>query len=944
MCGCWIGRLLYLGILLSVAVALQIRYSLSPHGLIATSKGNKAIVANKSECMLHAFRENKIAFSVETVADGMRCVVLDGLVGFEQGSEKIETYLLDNSTQNDNQCMDPSKIDVRKFVAFEKCELEPEMCDKLRKLSEHCKTKADIPSCIVAPTCPQGQKSINGAKECCYAIKQKDGKEVCCPKNTFPGKSADGDELCCPQRATCCPGGTVVSGTHEGRVTCCSKGQTFQKVLNGKDLCCPSGQAVLDGSSSCCWAIKDKGRDVCCPKNTFPGKYGGKEVCCPEKDTCCAPGYEVGGADGNKAVCCLNGQKKVNGAKKCCYVMKQKDGKEVCCPKNTFPGKGENGDELCCPQKGTCCPGGTVVSDIFEGRATCCPKGQKFIKVRNGADWCCPAERAINFKGKRSCCEEYYPAKHGSDEVCCPVKGSCCPEDQEVGGLHGQWAVCCPKGEYLADVLDGIVYCCPKGKIISKIHYGEYACCPNGTEFKGMQNQRPVCCPKSMTRAEGTAICCPQGFTYYWGFRKCLAFVPLDNIPVQNQTQINDHCKRYHGEPVKIENNEQNGIIQRLSPTAVIGLQIPEGKAWSKGGFRWVSDGSKPSYTNFVPGEPNNLIGISAPAQGPEYFVRLNGLGQWLDVNGTPAWLGLRGILLLVHATDSLRLRYSLTPHELIARKRDVKGVVAGKLQCALTAFQEDKIAFLIEDGQICVLLDGLKGFQEKSGPNRETYLLDTNTQNDRCGDPPKFDVAQLLSQSDDCGKHKILCEKMKELDESISEDSTCCRPSGGDSSNEEKCPVESRGKYSNGTSFCCPDGKIFGETDGLPTCCPRGQNFQKKEDDRDMCCPKDTELKGVFDGKPVCCPSSMAHISGTSQCCPGNCTYKESFQQCLGVVNLSPLPTTQKELNQFCRDEGAEPVKIQNAAQNQDVASMATNPMIGLHIPEGVAWAKDNF
>ncbi|KAK0423459.1 hypothetical protein QR680_008152 [Steinernema hermaphroditum] len=289
---------------------------------------------------------------------------------------------------------------------------------------------------------------------------------------------------------------------------------------------------------------------------------------------------------------------------------------------------------------------------------------------------------------------------------------------------------------------------------------------------------------------------------------------------------------------------------------------------------------------------------------------------------------------LLLHVTNALRLRYSLIPHELIAKDRDSKGVVAGKHACALKAFQEDKIAFDIENGQTCVLLDDFEGFKEKTG-KRKAYLLGSSTHNDEgCDSTSNFDVGKIASK--DCDMNEKLCEKMRELH-------TICQKID-DPDCIMKCPVESRGKYSNGTSFCCPDGKIFGETDGLPTCCPRGQTFQKKEDDRDMCRPKDTELKGVFDGKPVCCPSSMAHISGTSQCCPGSCTYKESFQRCLGVVNLSPLPTTQKELNQFCRDEGAEPVKIQNAAQNQDVASMATNPMIGLQIPEGVAWTKDNF
>ncbi|KAK0423457.1 hypothetical protein QR680_008152 [Steinernema hermaphroditum] len=475
--------------------ALRLRYSLTPHELIARKRDVKGVVAGKLQCALTAFQEDKIAFLIE---DGQICVLLDGLKGFQEKSgPNRETYLLDTNTQND-RCGDPPKFDVAQLLSqSDDCGKHKTLCEKMKELHDYCKNEADNRSCIIS-SCPEGQKKVIGSKKCCYAIKQKDGKEVCCPKNTFPGKGENGDELCCPQKGTCCPGGTVVSGTHEGRVTCCPKGQTFQKVLNGKDLCCPSGQVVLSGSSSCCWAINDKGRDFCCPKNTFPGKYGGKEVCCPEKDTCCAPGYEVGGADGNKAVCC--------------------------------------------------------------------PKGKMFVK------------------------------KVDKTEICCP----------------------------------------------------------RGTEYKGMHEDNPVCCPSDMEWTSGSSVCCPPGFTYRKEFGKCLKYVAIDKSrQLHGIKEMNDYCKKLKADPVKIENAAQNQVVASMDSEAVIGLQIPEGEAWNKDGFRWVSDGSKPSYTNFIPGEPNNLIGILAPAQGPEYFVRLNGLGQWLDVNGTPAWLGLRGSLVCMAAYES---------------------------------------------------------------------------------------------------------------------------------------------------------------------------------------------------------------------------------------------------------------------------------------------------
>ncbi|KAK0423466.1 hypothetical protein QR680_008156 [Steinernema hermaphroditum] len=448
----------------------RVRYSLIPHGLTAALSLRKGIVVSRYECMVHAYTEKNIAFTIENNPTGMECFLLDTLTGFQNGLRNVATYLLDQSSQNNDQCLDPSKIDVRQFLnGPKKCELNEALCNKMKNLYTHCTTKADNPKCMIE--CPKGERTLEGSNTCCYVVKDINGKEKCCPVE--------------------------------------SRG----KYSNGTSFCCPTGQVALGGSSSCCWAIKENGKDVCCPKNTFPGKYGGKEVCCPEKDKCCARGYEVAGADGNKAVCC--------------------------------------------------------------------PKGKMFVK------------------------------KVDRKEICCS----------------------------------------------------------RGTEYKGMHEDNPVCCPSDMEWTSGSSVCCPPGFTYRKEFGKCLKHVAIDKSrQLHGIKEMNDYCKKLKADPVKIENAAQNQVVASMDSEAVIGLQIPEGEAWSKDGFRWVSDGSKPSYTNFIPGEPNNLIGISAPAQGPEYFVRLNGHGQWLDVNGTPAWLGLRGILkfetLLVKFIADANLSANVTEYQ----------------------------------------------------------------------------------------------------------------------------------------------------------------------------------------------------------------------------------------------------------------------------------------
>uniref|UniRef100_A0A1I8ARS4 C-type lectin domain-containing protein n=1 Tax=Steinernema glaseri TaxID=37863 RepID=A0A1I8ARS4_9BILA len=103
----------------------------------------------------------------------------------------------------------------------------------------------------------------------------------------------------------------------------------------------------------------------------------------------------------------------------------------------------------------------------------------------------------------------------------------------------------------------------------------------------------------------------------------------------RNPGQMKKLCTDIKSLPVQIENKQQNDDLNSLDKwnMALIGLHIPKGQPWEKNGFRWLSDGSKPSYTNWGVGEPNNVV-------PHEMFVRAHKAGgTWFDITNTDVWL-----------------------------------------------------------------------------------------------------------------------------------------------------------------------------------------------------------------------------------------------------------------------------------------------------------------
>uniref|UniRef100_A0A1I7ZXD3 C-type lectin domain-containing protein n=1 Tax=Steinernema glaseri TaxID=37863 RepID=A0A1I7ZXD3_9BILA len=310
-------RLLMLLLSLCCEETEQVRYSLLPVGIIVGTQREVGLVGSKTDCMVQAFNENMIAFTIkEDGSKGKICSLVDGIKGFEERAKNVSSYLLDWSTQNDDQC--DSEIDVRKFLeGKEGCDLPAQICTKMEKLHTYCKQSANNAKCMVS--CAEGEM-LKGPDftSCCPFTVKVDGTQVCCPEKMFPGKDMNGTSLCCPEKGSCCP--------------------------------------QVDGPR------------VCCPEKMFPGKdKNGTELCCPQKGTCCPQGEEVvaRSAEG-VAVCCPQGMKVIEGTTKCCLntfyysdVFRQcvglvkfdriptstKEVKQLCADRNSSPVKIENEDQ-----------------------------------------------------------------------------------------------------------------------------------------------------------------------------------------------------------------------------------------------------------------------------------------------------------------------------------------------------------------------------------------------------------------------------------------------------------------------------------------------------------------------------------------------------------------------------------------------------------------------
>ncbi|KAK0423306.1 hypothetical protein QR680_008071 [Steinernema hermaphroditum] len=750
-----------------------------------------------------------------------------------------------------------------------------ESCRKLMELRDYCKTiQAD--DCIVK--CSEGEMPKPRSSECCPFITHSNGTRMCCPEGKFPGTydegcpkdkmqeggrccyyitrnntrsccaegmfpgKHNGEKVCCPHRGSCCRGGLHVDTVENGIAYCCPKGRHFQKISYKKVLCCPEGEKALQGSWECCATIKGQsGKEVCCPANTYPGiDDKGAEVCCPEKGSCCPNGQEVVGLVDNRAICCPKGKRTVSGSSQCCYAVKKK-GRDVCCPEGSFPGKDANSNEVCCPQEKACCPQGTVITGEENGRATCCSKGEVFQKTLGGKDLCCP--RGQKMLGTSSqCC--YTIKQRDAQEVCCP-------ENTFSGKDENGNDVCCPGSRREK--------CCPEGKLVSGLYKGRATCCPKGETFQEVVNGVDKCCPAGQklvdekccgaVKVNGRDICCPDSYKY---------------------------------------------------PGKYSGSEIPEGQNWSKNGFRWVADGSEPSYKNFAGGEPNNYIKNG----GPEYFVRLDGL-YWMDVNGTPKWLGvgLQGKLVCMTVfvfSDAIYVYIKVSP---IVHGEFGEVIIYEKPErCGDIIVEGDSLGYEIARlgpfNYSCHLIERIDFFERRQNSSPTAfpyyYLVDKREVLECPAMPGPYPLKDILNARpcDDAATRDRACDKLvevREYCETIPSDDCvveCVEGQMQKPGSAECCSFITI----DGKKSCCPDGKFLKKDKdrelrcstspdrategeelvvkyGLAACCPKTYHLQKAPYKGVLCCP---EGEKVLDGSWECC-ATIKGQNGKEVCCPAN-------------------------------------------------------------------------
>ncbi|KAK0423179.1 hypothetical protein QR680_008014 [Steinernema hermaphroditum] len=152
----------------------------------------------KADCALAAYQNNRIAFVMawDEVLALNHCYSIVTVSGFESKSGSVDVYLLDLREKN-GQCDD--QLDVRELISGN-CNLNPEMCKQLESLENHCKEKANNPTCTVV--CPEGEKYLLGTINCCHPQREfinEQGDGECCPENTLPMKHDNGTEACYPE-------------------------------------------------------------------------------------------------------------------------------------------------------------------------------------------------------------------------------------------------------------------------------------------------------------------------------------------------------------------------------------------------------------------------------------------------------------------------------------------------------------------------------------------------------------------------------------------------------------------------------------------------------------------------------------------------------------------------------------------------------------------------
>ncbi|KAK0410327.1 hypothetical protein QR680_005066 [Steinernema hermaphroditum] len=328
-------------------------------------------------------------------------------------------------------------------------------------------------------------------------------------------------------------------------------------------------------------------------------------------------------------------------------------------------------------------------------------------------------------------------------------------------------------------------------------------------------------------------------------------------------------------------------------------------------------------------------------------------------------------LLLTVRRPVAEAVRFTILPNNIVGGF-GIAEAVKNVDECSDRAHRSGKIAFRVQlegEQMHCSLLESFRSFEAKKEGVGD-YVMDTSMDGSVCYGSGEQNVIKLVSGS--CKVKESGCKTLSDMNtycHFVGRDIPNCVSGKGGSVEATKCPkghtligIEKETllccppntkfvKESAKKALCCPEGTEFEkEEEGRAVCCPKGASFQRTEGGRDLCCPKDTEYKGTSEGKPICCPADHEMNAGWSHCCPKEFAFKQNFKKCVGMVAMGAnLPKTTAELKKHCTDRAASvPVKIENAAQNQDVLEVVgtSEALIGLYVPRGkykMHWISDD-
>uniref|UniRef100_A0A1I8A0Z0 C-type lectin domain-containing protein n=1 Tax=Steinernema glaseri TaxID=37863 RepID=A0A1I8A0Z0_9BILA len=192
-----------------------------------------------------------------------------------------------------------------------------------------------------------------------------------------------------------------------------------------------------------------------------------------------------------------------------------------------------------------------------------------------------------------------------------------------------------------------------------------------------------------------------------------------------------------------------------------------------------------------------------------------------------------------------------------------------------------------------------------------------------------------------------------------LGNDQSCCKFITHKNGTEECCDTPWNDQ--DGHEYCCPNNKaccegkqargaliifILGDNGKDSFCCPKGKENGNKGRAAG-CCPAGTYYQRMYNNEAVCCPDSYSSVEGEPFCCPTGFKYLKSFAKCVGAVDIrGRKPRTPYEMKGLCTALHSIPVQIENKEQNEALQSLnlSTMALIGLHIPEGQPWGKENY